>query len=105
TMMAGEYWLLKHVFGWSIVEHRWGVVRTIVLTFNWLPWLLYLWLLARLVEKFGATDWGRLYVFAARCFRTLMTPFFNSINNHTVATCWAMRGLCFVGRISLSEPP
>ncbi|MBI1916665.1 MAG: hypothetical protein HYS12_18310 [Planctomycetes bacterium] len=105
TLMAGEYWLLKHAFGWSITTHRWAVVRTIVLTFNWLPWLLYLWLLSRLVERFGATDWGRLYVFATGCFGTLMTPFLISISNHTVATCSALLALYFAAQIFLSESP
>ena len=85
--MAGEYWLLKHGLGWSITEQPWLVVGTIVLTVNWLSWLVYLLLLARLIELFGGSDWGRLYVLAAACFATLMTPFLISINNHTVAAC------------------
>src|SRR5438132_634490 len=34
TVVAGEYWLLKHSFGWSITEHLWEVVRAILLTVN-----------------------------------------------------------------------
>ncbi|HKB42693.1 MAG TPA: hypothetical protein VKD72_40060, partial [Gemmataceae bacterium] len=105
TLMAGEYWLLKHAFGWSFATHRWAVVRTIVLTFNWLPWLLYLWLLSRLVEQLGATDWGRLYVFATGCFGTLLTPFLVSINNHTLATCSALLAVYFAAQVFLSESP
>src|SRR5262249_51465051 len=37
TLLAGEYWLLKKAFGWSIVEHRWYVQRIILLTVNALP--------------------------------------------------------------------
>ena len=32
TLVAGEYWLLKKLFGWSIVQERWQVVRVILLT-------------------------------------------------------------------------
>src|SRR5262245_23154188 len=42
TLVAGEYWLLKQAFGWSIVEQRWEVVRTILLTVNGLGMVVYL---------------------------------------------------------------
>ncbi|MGH7173088.1 MAG: hypothetical protein ACRELG_22635, partial [Gemmataceae bacterium] len=94
-LVAGEYWLLKKTFGWSLSEenpngeadHRFAVVRVCLLTFNVLPFVIYLWLLARLTERFGVTDWGRLFVVAAACFATLVTPFLITLNNHTLATC------------------
>jgi hypothetical protein len=98
TLMAGEYWVLKKAFGWSIVENRWLVVRTILLTFNALPWVLYLLLVAALVERFGFSDWGRIYVVAAGCFATLLVPFLISINNHTIAACSAVAALYFAVR-------
>jgi hypothetical protein len=93
TLVAGEYWLLKKLFGWSIVEQRWEVVRVVLLTVNWLPMIAYLAFLGRLLEQFGATDWGRLYVLGAACFGTLLTPFANTFNNHSVATCSALFAL------------
>jgi hypothetical protein len=86
TLAAGEYWLLKKAFGWSIVDQRWEVVRTILLTFNGLGLLAYLWAVSRLAELFGATDWGRLFAVTAACFGTLVTPFLTTFNNHTIAT-------------------
>ncbi|HTU20028.1 MAG TPA: hypothetical protein VMG10_18330, partial [Gemmataceae bacterium] len=94
-LVAGEYWLLKKTFGWSLSEqnvggasdHRFAVVRVCLLTFNVLPFVIYLWLLARLTERFGVTDWGRLFVVTAACFATLVTPFLITLNNHTLATC------------------
>src|SRR5262249_8245841 len=62
------------------------VVRTILLLVNWLPFLVYLVLFARLADRLGASDWGRLYVVAGACFATLVTPFVLTFNNHTVAT-------------------
>ena len=105
TLLAGEYWVLKHGLGWSITERPWAVIRVIVLTVNWLPWLVYLVLLTRLIELFGVTEWGRLYVLAAGCFATLMTPFIISINNHTVAACSATVALYLAVRIALAESP
>jgi hypothetical protein len=93
TLLAGEYWLLKKVFGLSITDDRWTVVRVILLTINWLPFLIYLALLARLLESFGSTDWGRFYVLAAACFATLLTPFLIVLNNHTVAAWSALFAL------------
>lgn len=91
TILAGEYWLLKQAFGWSITgpEERWFVVRTILLTVNWLPLILYWVLLSKLVESYGTTDWGRMYVLGAACFGTFLTTFANTLNNHTVAT-WSV---------------
>ncbi len=89
-LVAGEYWLLKKTLGWTLSgesDHRFAVVRVCLLTFNLLPFLVYLWLLSRLADRFGATDWGRLFVVAAACFATSVTPFLISLNNHTLATC------------------
>jgi hypothetical protein len=86
TLIAGLYWLLQMLFGWTLVDHPFAVVRTIVLLVNWVPLLIYLTLFARLLERYGTTDWGRLYVFAAACFGTLVTPFAITLNNHNIAT-------------------
>jgi hypothetical protein len=93
TLVAGEYWALNKLFGWTLTGEPWHVVGVILVTFNVLPLIAYLVLLARLVERFGTTDWGKLFVMAAACFGTLMTPFLNSLNNHTVATCCALFAL------------
>src|SRR5262249_11598131 len=52
TLLAGEYWLLYRL-GISMEDHPWLVVRTVLFTVNWLPLLIYLILLARLVERYG----------------------------------------------------
>src|SRR5262249_50223812 len=89
TLVAGEYWLLKKLFGWTLTENPFEVVRVVLTTINVLPFVLYLWLLGRLVERYGSTDWGRLFVMAAACFGTLVTPFLLSFNNHTLAAASA----------------
>jgi hypothetical protein len=93
TLLAGEYWLLKHLLGWSVVDQRWQVVRVGLFTWNVLPLVIYLVFLARLIERWGVTEWARLYVFAAACFGTYLTPFALTINNHSVATCTALFAL------------
>ena len=83
--MAGEYWLLKHALGWSIDERTNEIVRIGLLTFNVLPLILYLWMMGRLAERYGATDWGRLFVVAAAAFGTLLSTFLITFNNHVPA--------------------
>src|SRR5207249_7659759 len=99
TLLAGEYWFLKKTFGWSITEQRFLVMRTILLTVNLLPFVIFLVLLARLADKLGATDWGRIYIVACGCFATLMIPFATTLNNHTIAACSAMFALYAALRI------
>ncbi len=87
TLVAGLYWLLQALTGWTLARDPFEVVRTILFLVNLLPMVIYLGLLARLIERYGTTDWGRVYVMATACFGTLMTPFAITLNNHTVATC------------------
>src|SRR5262249_33624253 len=72
-LVACEYWLLKHAFGRNITSDTNFVVKTILITFNVLPVLAYLWMLGNLIERFGTTDWGRLFTFTAGCFGTFVT--------------------------------
>lgn len=85
TVLAGEYWLLKNACGWTMQDHPFEVVRTVLFTVNWLPLVIYLLLFSRLVERFGVGDWDRLFVMAAACLGTFLTTFLTTLNNHTVA--------------------
>ena len=53
-----------------------------LLTVNVLPMLLLIALVARWAERFGTTDWGRIFVVAAAALGTLLTPFAVVLNNH-----------------------
>jgi hypothetical protein len=89
VLAAGEYALLKKLFGWSIVEQRWQVIRSIVFTFNVIPLVVYLAILAWLAERFAQSEWAQFCVVAAGGFATLVSPFLITLNNHTVATASA----------------
>jgi hypothetical protein len=84
---AMEYRLLRSLFGWRIDVEKWEVVVTILLTLNVIPLVIALWLLSRLLECYGTTDWGRLFVFAASCFGTFLPTFAITLNNHVPAAC------------------
>jgi hypothetical protein len=99
VLVAGEYWLLKKAFGWSLVEQRWEVIRTVVVTFNLVPLVLYLAILAWLAERLGTSDWSRYFIVAAGGFATLVTPFLITLNNHTLAATGAAVALYAMVRI------
>ena len=90
TVLAGEYWVLREALGWTMENDRLAVSRTILLTINWAPFVLYLILFARMAERLGTTDWGRLFVFSAAAFGTFASGFLASLNNHTVAAAAAL---------------
>lgn len=93
TLVAGEYWLLHRLFGLSLDRDRWPVVVVVLLTVNVLPFAVYLLLLARLIEGYGTTDFGRVLAFAAACFGTYLTTFSMTLNNHTPAACCVLFAL------------
>jgi hypothetical protein len=85
--VAGEYWLLSKYLKWDVRVQQWEVVATTLLLFNVLPLALSLWLIAKLIEAYGTTDWGRLFAFACACFGTLLPTFVITLNNHVPAAC------------------
>ncbi|HZZ78237.1 MAG TPA: hypothetical protein VFE62_06945 [Gemmataceae bacterium] len=99
TLIAGLYWILYHLFGWNLDDHTAAVIRTILLIVNALPFAIYLWLLARIAETWGRTDWGKFYVVAAGAFGTMVSPFLITLNNHTVAVFAVMFALWSTLRI------
>jgi hypothetical protein len=86
TLVAGEYWVLKTLLGWSIVRDRWLVIPTILLTVNVVPFAVYLVLLGRLIDTTGKTDFGRLLAFTTAAFGTFLVTFAGTLNNHLPAT-------------------
>jgi len=85
TMVAWQYYLIKHTTGATLTERPFYVVRLILILTNVLPLALFLCLWAKLAEKYGRTDWGRLFVVVAAAFGTFLTTFAVTLNNHVVA--------------------
>src|SRR5947209_9653558 len=86
VLIAGLYWLVKFITGWTLTKNPNEVIRALLLLINGVPFAIYLWQLARLVETWGRTEWGRMYVLAAGAFATLVAPFLITLNNHTIGT-------------------
>ncbi|MDR2438752.1 MAG: hypothetical protein LBE12_05200 [Planctomycetaceae bacterium] len=87
TVLAIPYAIIYWGSGqqWSLGNHPYFVVRTMLILCNLLP-LIYCWvLLIRLIERFGTTDWGRIFSAAFVCFGTFLSTFVVTLNNHLPA--------------------
>ena len=90
TLMAAVYWPIYRLGGASLGTHPYEIARAMLVVFNFLPLLAYFVLLSCLAERFGTTNWGRLFMMAAATFGTLLTTFSVAINNHLpAAVCTA----------------
>jgi hypothetical protein len=99
VMVAGEYWVVKKLFGWTLKDDPFAVVRTILLTINVLPLALYLAVLWKLACEYGRTEWARYFVLVAGAFGTLVTPFLITFNNHVPAVFTTLFALYAMLRI------
>jgi len=93
TLLAGEYWVIKALTGATLAEQPAYVARLMLVMTNVLPLAFALVILARLIDRFGTTDWGRILAVAVACFATFMTTFAVTLNNHTVAAISLVVGL------------
>jgi hypothetical protein len=85
TMLAGEYWLIKRLTGAGLENQTVYVGRLMLIVTNVLPMILYFVLLVRLVERYGTSDWGRIFVMTCATWATFLTTFAVTLNNHLPA--------------------
>ena len=85
TLLTIEYLAIRHTIGWTLADNPYEVARLMLLTVNVLPTILMLALVARWVERYGRTDWGRVLTVAAAAFGTMLSAFIVVLNNHTIA--------------------
>lgn len=85
VLIAGEYWLLNKTTGMTLGEQPYLLGRVMLLTTNVLPMLLLLAIVASLAERWGTTDWSRIFVVASACFATFLSTFVVVLNNHLIA--------------------
>lgn len=82
TMLAGEYWLIQKATGETLGTNPYGVGRAILITVNVIPLAVMFWLLARLIERLGRSDSGRILAMAVATLGTFLTTFSVVLNNH-----------------------
>ncbi|MEN6407825.1 MAG: hypothetical protein ABFC77_15325 [Thermoguttaceae bacterium] len=89
TLMAAVYWPIYRCTGATLGTHPYEIGRAMLVVFNLIPLVVYFALLAGLIERFGTTDWGRIFAMAAASFGTYLTTFVVTINNHLPAAVCA----------------
>jgi len=99
TLIAGQYWLIYRFTGMTLGEHPYLIGRLMLVTWNLLPLVVYFMVMALLVERFGRTDWGRVFAMAVCCFGTFLSTFVIVINNHLPAAVAAAVALYCLVRI------
>jgi hypothetical protein len=103
TLLAGEYWLIHRFTGASLRDHPYEIGRAMLITINVLPLVLMFMILAWFVERFGVTDWGRIFVMACATLGTFLNTFAVVLNNHIVAAvstavaAYALVRICYDG--------
>jgi MFS family permease len=100
TLLAGEYWLIHRITGLSLKDNPYEVGRFMLFTINILPLLLMYVIIGRLVERFGMTDWGRIFVMAAATLGTFLNTYATVLNNHIVGAVCATVALYAAVRIA-----
>jgi hypothetical protein len=91
--MAGEFWLLHRLTGKTLGTHPHELGRILLFTWNVIPLVAYLLILARIVERYGTTDFGRVFVVAAAALGTLLSAYAVVFTNHWPAACAALVAL------------
>ena len=99
--MAGEYWLITRLTGWTLATHPYAIGRIMLVTFNLLPLVIYFVLWGRVADRVGTTDWGRIFTMACATLGTFLTTFAVSINNHLPAAVTALATVCVCLRITV----
>jgi len=99
TIMAAEYWLIYNIAGADLGTRPHAVGRFMLVTLNVLPMALYFALVALLIERFGKTDFSRVFAVGAATFGTFLTTFAVVINNHLTAAIGTAVGLYAIVRI------
>lgn len=99
TLIAAEYWVLHQITGSTLGESPHALGRFMLATINIPALLVCFLLLVSIVERYGNSDWGRIFVIAAATWATLMTTFAATLNNHLIAAAAATAALWATLRI------
>jgi hypothetical protein len=99
TLLAGQYWVIHRLTGATLADFPYEIGRLMLVTTNVIPMLVYFAVLALVIDRFGTTDWGRIFTMAAAALATFLTTFVVAINNHTPAAVCAAIALYAVIRV------
>jgi hypothetical protein len=108
TLYAGPYWVVYKIANAfreegepaiTLGTHPYEIGRGLLILFNVVPMVIYLVLLGWLLDRFGTTDWGPVFIMAAAALGTFLTTFAVTLNNHLPAAVSAMITVWAASRI------
>ena len=108
TLYAAPYWVVYKVANAfreeseppiTLGTHPYEIGRGLLVLFNVVPMVIYLVLLGRLLDRFGTTDWGPVFIMAAAALGTFLTTFAVTLNNHLPAAVSALITIWAASRI------
>lgn len=99
TMMTGVYKLVKFTTGKNLADDTTFVVRLMLVLVSVLPWAVYLFFMAKMINSIPVRDWSRYYVLACAGFGTYLSTFTNTLNNHLPAATSVIVSLYFLSEI------
>lgn len=85
TMVAGVYYVVKAATGWNLTDDTAAVTRLVLIFVNLIPWLIALWVLARMTSRYATSNATKVLVPAAAAFGTFLTTYTVTLNNHLPA--------------------
>jgi hypothetical protein len=105
TLMAGVYWIVKQITGATLATHPFYVGRIVLWLCNVPPLIVMWWLLAKLIDRYGRSDFSRLLAMTAATFGTFLTTFGITLNNHVhAAVCVTATIYCLLQVRPASRP-
>lgn len=99
TLMAAPYWLIYHTTGRSLRSDPFLMTRLLLVILNLIPLTVGWYYTAKLIDRFGTTDWGRVFAMATLCFATFLSTFAVTLNNHLPGAVCVMLAVYAASRI------
>ncbi|MCY2966736.1 MAG: hypothetical protein NT069_24425, partial [Planctomycetota bacterium] len=97
VLAAGVYKVVKRTLGYDLTKQTHETVHTVLLLLNALPWVIALIVMAMMIERYGKTDFARLFAMLTLALGTFLTPFLITLNNHNpgaVCLVFSLAPLC-----------
>ena len=87
-----EFWPLYHVppMNFAKQAYPWHLMRITLIIVQVVPFLLLIFLMAKIVSKQSDSTFVRLFCIASTALATFLTPYLTTLNNHVVAACMVM---------------
>lgn len=104
TLMAAPYWLIYNTTGLSLAKNPFVVTRILLVVLNLIPLVITFFYMAKLIDQYGTTDWGRIFAVSALVFATFLSPFVTTLNNHLPGVVCIVLAVYAVNQILSCRP-